>query len=736
MFIIGNSDTSSRVPMWAQVIGMLRSSGALGPKLPLCCPQHQATTIEVQEPNDFLLLAPEGGCDLKCDMRLGCGHPCTYQCHSPRRHDSVICQKPCERHHKEWAHLCTKRCGDECGTCTVPVKNVTLSCGHIKKVLPCHQTLNLDNVHCETKVEVTGPCGHVSMVPCGTDPAGPKYQCSATCSSVLACGHACQQPCFQCCKRKEDGSRVTTHGPCSSKCGRQYNTCQHACTAPCHGEQPCPLCSTRCDVRCHHNRCGKTCIEPCAPCTETCGNGCQHQGFCNMPCAVPCDILPCSRRCEKVLRCGHRCPSLCGEKCPEVKFCQSCGKEDIRNMMVDYVELSTYRDCNLDEEPCIFPDCGHIMTVASMDGQMSIPDHYQLGTDGSIVGLRRDGSKPLTETIKGCPQCRGSLRNIVRYNRVVKRALLDESTKKFMTWSNAQFVPLAAELSAQEDRLTAMKTISMAPARGAHRTWRNDIHITGNRGGQIETIRNLSGLGPRLGPLLQLRTKIASLLQQVRIEEQPFARVEAMATASAMETGNTSSFTFDVDVLQTRAGLLCGSQLLQCDYDILSDLHNISQKHKQRDEIEHGWLKMAVLFNTTHNRRDCLALAAKAGAKKQPMIVIQARILFAKFVALERLSPGDGDKRPQILAEAKEQLKQASLEVHAYPSCAMMGQEIEEAEKMIREETFYTQVTSDEMRAVYSAMAQDFSGTGHWYYCENRHLVNRPQRHAQPFSIG
>jgi hypothetical protein len=34
-----------------------------------------------------------------------------------------------------------------------------------------------------------------------------------------------------------------------------------------------------------------------------------------LPCGAPCDRLPCNLRCEKKLRCGHRCPGLCGEVC-------------------------------------------------------------------------------------------------------------------------------------------------------------------------------------------------------------------------------------------------------------------------------------------------------------------------------------------------------------------------------------------------------------------------------------
>lgn len=63
-----------------------------------------------------------------------------------------------------------------------------------------------------------------------------------------------------------------------------------------------------------------------------------------MPCAAPCDHVPCSLRCEKMLSCGHQCPSVCGEVCPLDKFCQSCGSEDVKDTLVDLIVGETYKE--------------------------------------------------------------------------------------------------------------------------------------------------------------------------------------------------------------------------------------------------------------------------------------------------------------------------------------------------------------------------------------------------------
>ncbi|KAL6803435.1 hypothetical protein GGI42DRAFT_26484 [Trichoderma sp. SZMC 28013] len=43
-----------------------------------------------------------------------------------------------------------------------------------------------------------------------------------------------------------------------------------------------------------------------------------------------------------------------------------------------------------------------------------------------------------------CATCWDSLRNIARYGRIVRRAILDESTKEFIAW--AQYLSLATRL--------------------------------------------------------------------------------------------------------------------------------------------------------------------------------------------------------------------------------------------------------------------------------------------------
>lgn len=110
--------------------------------------------------------------------------------------------------------------------------------------------------------------------------------------------------------------------------------------------------------------------------------------------------------------------------------------------------MKEYHEIDLDQEPCIFPDCGHFLTTTSMDGQMEMAAWYDLDMDGHPIQLGKasrpfaldDSSSPV------CATCRGSLRNIARYGRIVRRAMLDESTKKFIEWSHGQYLSLVTHL--------------------------------------------------------------------------------------------------------------------------------------------------------------------------------------------------------------------------------------------------------------------------------------------------
>jgi hypothetical protein len=83
------------------------------------------------------------------------------------------------------------------------------------------------------------------------------------------------------------------------------------------------------------------------------------------------------------------CPSICGEVCPDISFCQICAHPKIKEMVADYIIFTPYRKVNLDDA-CIVIACGHVFILGSMEGHMSMSDYYQFDADGSIQELKKN----------------------------------------------------------------------------------------------------------------------------------------------------------------------------------------------------------------------------------------------------------------------------------------------------------------------------------------------------------
>jgi hypothetical protein len=253
MYLIGNGNTYSHVPMWEQVLGMLRATDSIGKAFGLCCPRHPETEIQASEPDDFARLSPEGGCDLACNHRLAaCGHQCKARCHSESMHEVFKCPQPCKRLHTPCNHGCQKEtCGEDCGVCLVMLENVQLPCSHVIDSISCFRAQDLSAVKCTTAVSKQAPgCNHIVEVRCSWDiSSSSNFLCPTPCRSVLACGHSCPGPCGKCHRYYGGGEAIVRHQPCGKVCGRRFATCHHTCKQRCHEGTECGPCKAPCEVR-------------------------------------------------------------------------------------------------------------------------------------------------------------------------------------------------------------------------------------------------------------------------------------------------------------------------------------------------------------------------------------------------------------------------------------------------------------------------------------------------------
>lgn len=754
MYIFGNAKTCSGVKMWSDIIGMFEKEGNMNDTLELLCPRHPDTPIHVMGPDDFLLFSPEGGCNERCEWRLNCGHPCVKKCHSDMLHRSTVCLEPCERSFKHCDHPCPKVCGAECGLCMERVPGELLPCGHVSTSLRCFERQNLATYKCRRKVRRELPCGHVKDVECHKDMS--TYKCDIPCGANLPCGHECRVKCLQCKKITRDGlgreTVVVDHGICKVKCGRDFTGCSHSCTTPCHGAVPCQPCSSPCEVRCAHSRCGKKCSEPCAPCVQKCSWSCKHRGDrCEMPCAVPCDINPCSQRCEKQLPCSHQCPSVCGEECPSDKFCQNCASDDVLDRTVDLITLETYREINLDEGPVIFPTCGHFYTMETYDGNMEMRRAYRYDSFGNITGPRPlDGSDEPADVdtqdrlkVKNCPDCRAPLRNINRYNRIVKSASLDEATHRFCATSQVEFVKLFQEVSEVEDLLEAnrtdfLKDLKLKPKRNARE--RNDIK---------------KFIDDRAAKQGGLNKRLQRYIATVREEEQPYCKVRQLVINAERRKELRTSFVVDSSMVQLGFRLKGQTLLLQLCWITLWDSHTICGSPDMPDDAK-AQIKRKATKDLKALRGLCEKIIDECQSTNLEKYECETRIYQAQFFALYRIksinergfrpatNPATGafemtqapipkDAGEEDVAKMRSSLDRCEFLCDRLPgTVGPMRSRVDQARKLLGGGTFYEAVSPEERRLVHLAMSREFSSTGRWYTCPNGHPVSSPVDSVEP----
>lgn len=709
MYLMGQSSLLEKhSTMWKQVLAIInKSPGAISDCFSLQCQKHADTTNRVNTPQALKLVSPDGGCLLPCQMTLReCGHRCPRLCHSDLpEHFGIFCSKPCDRLHRVCQHSCPKLCGQDCGECAVDVGDVTLACGHIIQNTPCHLARNHADHQCKKMVEKVVPvCGHPQKMACCIVEI--DFDCRKICGMPLSCGHACRAACSKCVtltmtergitSKLDKLESVTKHADCQSKCGRQLS-CGHACEKKCHDGTNCGPCKRPCDRRvCNHSKCSHLCSLTCEACAETCEWECLHQGKCLMPCGAPCSRIPCDLRCEKLLACGHQCPSVCGEICPNIKYCQICATDAIKDTEVDLIMFETYRNIELDETPVIFLKCGHFKTVESLDGMLELSAAYTRDQNGWDAG-RLPSLKGMLFKTPVCADCRAPIKNIRRYGRIVKKAMLDNCEKSFILRYDAMLNKL---LGAFENTTSPQGLNELAK--------------------QTIVFKNAAYLSPSRKIydrcVAQLRRNVADpkeLLDRLDIPT-PASRFIGEAgillariyTSQLDATSKDSVAGAKKKTLQELKGK-CKEIIKACNEAVAvlwagSNTPSMlmarfvrAQSTVKRLKIAKD-LNFAVLLEATKETKPCKE-ETKIEANIKVMVAHANAVLLDDMVLLQGSA--------MIMDKYKAQIK----ELKAWLEC------------FVDDPRSNIPLNTSELLLVYQAMAQELRGTGHWYRCPNGH---------------
>lgn len=356
---------------------------------------------------------------------------------------------------------------------------------------------------------------------------------------------------------------------------------------------------------------------------------------------------------------------------------------------------------------------------------MSMPDFYELTEKGKAIRLK-ENDLDLTQKVPVCPTCRGSLRTINRYGRMVRQGLLAEATKRFINWSNMQYVPLAQKVQELQERLS--NTTIDAGKHFAGLKLLN-LELSGAADEQIVQLQKLSQ-SPRYHELVRVHRRITSFTKDVAAEEQPFRRVWELVQHKRRLRG-TSGEGFEIanGVMQTGQHMRARSLLLRCHLAVLCDF--ISQAN----------LSAGSTIDLAINKAEAEDLSRMANEGFQPAIEVEAYVYYGRYCAVEQMFlkraienmsvAGAPTGTIDALREQVEGLKNSGLAIVEQAkvvcrehsgSTERLAKEVEEVEKMIKESTLHDIMLPHEMKAVFDAMSREFRGTGHWYRCTNNHL--------------
>eukprot|EP00397_Hematodinium_sp_SG-2012_P005542 GEMP01005562.1.p1 GENE.GEMP01005562.1~~GEMP01005562.1.p1 ORF type:complete len:1105 (+),score=189.55 GEMP01005562.1:176-3490(+) len=277
-------------------------------------------------------------CNEPCSRLLSCGvHTCQRTCHpgecgecpwtpalwgskcacgaTPSLKERKSCNDPLEvcsnqcGNAASCGHKCQRSCHeDACGACVVPLKQ-DCRCKYSRRTEACH-VVGSGPYICDTACKQKKSCNRhrCTSICCEARSAGKRHEihmCLQVCGRPLPCGeHTCEEfchlgNCVPC--------RVIRRFPLTCGCGAQV------LDPPIHCGTPAPFCMNTCDkeMSCGH-RCPALChVDEHPPCIHLVTRSCagRHTEMKNIPCHV--ETISCSKPCDRILECGHRCVAAC-----------------------------------------------------------------------------------------------------------------------------------------------------------------------------------------------------------------------------------------------------------------------------------------------------------------------------------------------------------------------------------------------------------------------------------------
>ena len=414
-------------------------------------------------------------------------------------------------------------------------------------------------------------------------------------------------------------------------------------------------------------------------------------------------------------------PSLCGEICPDVKYCQECGSDSIKSMVVDSFATTPYSEADLDINPLIVPRCGHAILMKSMDEKLEMSSVYEMNLNGTVKSIKVVGPFASTEMkgLSSCPTCWGTLRGINRYGRLVRRVLLDESTKRFVTSAGTAVGSLMEQFYSAQEKLTG------AQVTPADLELPSELILQDGRDAQFQRIATITRGWLRYEDLKKARRNIANYFAKVHQEEMPFAKLWKNVESTRRKAEETAQRHDPKAVVKSSSPvcrvsfhLMALALLIRCDLSLLEDvLNEFGKFHERPHEFKIG-------VNLEMNRNDCFWLVLEARKAKDFERAVEAHIFYARYCTIECSFASSPEAANKFRSDGEMHIVAAQTLCKEYfGRLSSLVEEIRVAESSLLHSNFAQVKYSEKRHTFLKAVAKKFRvmGEGQWHTCVNGH---------------
>ena len=407
------------------------------------------------------------------------------------------------------------------------------------------------------------------------------------------------------------------------------------------------------------------------------------------------------------------------------------------------MEFKSYAEIDLNETPIAVLGCGHFFTGETLDGMaldgmVGMNNVYATDKFGDYNGLQ-DLSGELS-AIPTCPDCRVPIRQFAtrRYNRVINKAVLDETSKRFLVGGHRRLDELEKVISAAEKELSETSDSTDSEYLNLGKSAPNRYKVATALDKDAGQLRR--DMDTEQQPTKKLFDAVTTF--------QRLAREAASPLEQRLETLNTSQPSPAVQshpppVYDQQITLGAHRLQLRIQEAVLRDTFTLLSKRNAPlvpSLIPGGPLEK----RTTRFLGQCTDLITKATEAKLPRLTIPAILSYARIAQLEAwyrrttnhtntttdagTSNGTNPTPPMSNTETARHLLDSALALcDTLPDETDLRAEVEETMRLYSGPRYET-VTPEEIAAIKSAMVNGAGGiathSGHWYRCANGHPVS------------